>query len=118
MHWIDLLANLGLTVESVQGFWPGNQRGDERSMAVVAQYEEGGVGVLLHSWETPSLLRGLRLSKVTGVRGSITFESNGAFALIRSRHSRLVVPRCAMRAATARCCATFCGCSPRAASRS
>lgn len=92
VHWIDLLANLGLTVESVQGFWPGDQRGDERSMAVVAQYEEGGVGVLLHSWETPSLLRGLRLSKVTGVRGSITFESNGAFALIRSRHSRLVVP--------------------------
>jgi len=92
VHWIDLLANLGLTVESVQGFWPGNQRGDERSMAVVAQYEEGGVGVLLHSWETPSLLRGARLSRVTGVRGSITFESNGAFALIRGRRSRLVVP--------------------------
>jgi UDP-N-acetylglucosamine 3-dehydrogenase len=92
VHWIDLLANLGLTVESVQGYWPGSQRGDERSMAVVAQYEQGGVGVLLHSWETPSLLRGLRLSKVTGTRGSITFESNGVFALIRGRRTRLVVP--------------------------
>ncbi len=92
VHWIDLLANLGLTVESVQGYWPGDQRGDERSMAVVTQYEEGGVGVLLHSWESPSLLRGARLSKVTGTRGSITFESNGAFALIHSRRTRLVVP--------------------------
>jgi predicted dehydrogenase len=92
VHWIDLLANLGLTVESVQGFWPGHQRGDERSMAVVARYEEGGVGVLLHSWEAPSLLRGLRLSKVTGTRGSITFESNGAFALLRGRRTRIVVP--------------------------
>ena len=92
VHWIDLLANLGLTVESVQGYWPGDQRGDERSMAVVAQYEQGGVGVLLHSWESPSLLHGLRLSKVTGTRGSITFESNGVFALIRGRRTRLVVP--------------------------
>ena len=92
VHWMDLLANLGLTVESVQGYWPGDQRGDERSMAVVAQYEEGGVGVLLHSWESPSLLRGLRLSKVTGVRGSITFESNGGFAVIRGRRTRLVIP--------------------------
>ena len=92
VHWIDLLANLGLTVESVQGYWPGDQRGDERSMAVVAQYEQGGVGVLLHSWESPSLLHGLRLSKITGTRGSITFESNGVFAFIRGRRTRFVVP--------------------------
>jgi predicted dehydrogenase len=32
------------------------------------------------------------LSKVTGTRGSITFESNGAFAFVRGRRSRLVVP--------------------------
>ncbi len=119
VHWIDLLANLGLTVESVQGFWPGNQRGDERSMAVVAQYEEGGVGVLLHSWETPSLLRGLRLSKVTGVlaaasRSSRTERSRSSAAVGRAWWSR----RCAMPGATAPCCATSCGCSPRAASRS
>jgi predicted dehydrogenase len=92
IHWIDLLANLGLTVESVQGYWPGGQRGDERSMAVVAQYEQGGIGVLLHSWESPSLLHGLRLSKITGTRGSVTFESNGAFALIRGRRTRLAAP--------------------------
>lgn len=92
VHWIDLLANLGLTIETVQGYWPGNQRGDERSMAVVAQYEQGGVGVLLHSWESPSLLHGLRLSKITGTRGSITFESNGLFALIRGRRTRFVMP--------------------------
>ncbi len=92
VHWIDLLANMGLTVEGVQGYWPGDQRGDERSMMVVAQYEQGGVGVLLHSWESPALLHGLRLSKVTGTRGSITFESNGLFAFVRGRRTRLVVP--------------------------
>ena len=97
VHWMDLLANLGLTVESVQGYWPGNQRGDERSMAVVAQYEEGGVGVLLHSWESPSLLRGLRLSKVTGVLAAASLSSR----TVRSRSSAVVAPawwcrRCAM----------------------
>lgn len=92
VHWIDLLANIGLTVESVQGYWPGDQRGVERGMAVMAQYEQGGVGILLHSWEAPSLLRGARLSKVTGTHGSVTFESNGAFAFVRGRRPRLVVP--------------------------
>ncbi len=119
VHWIDLLANLGLTVESVQGYWPGDQRGDERSMAVVAQYEEGGVGVLLHSWETPSLLRGA--PPVQGDRGPrqhhVRVErSVRAHPRPSAAPGGPVAARC--RAATARCCATSCGCSPRAASRS
>jgi predicted dehydrogenase len=92
VHWMDLMAHLGLRVESVQGYRPGIPTGPERSMLVVLQYEEGGVGTLLHSWETPALLRGLRLSKVSGTRGSVTFESNGLFALIGGARSRLVAP--------------------------
>lgn len=92
VHWMDLMAHLGLRVESVQGHRPGRPTGPERSMLVVFQYEEGGVGTLLHSWETPALFRGLRLSKINGTRGSVTFESNGLFAFIRGRHPRLVIP--------------------------
>lgn len=92
VHWVDLMANLGLTVEAVQGYRPGVPAGPERSMLVVFQYEEGGVGTLLHSWETPTALKGLRLSKVSGTRGAVTFESNGLLAFIRGRRSRLVLP--------------------------
>jgi predicted dehydrogenase len=92
VHWMDLMAHLGLRVESVQGYRPGLPGGPERSMLVVLQYEEGGVGTLLHSWETPALFRGLRLSKISGTRGSVTFESNGFFAVIRGRRQRLVLP--------------------------
>ena len=43
----------------------------------------------------PSLLRGLRLSKLFGRDGIITFESNGAFVLVRGRaraRPRLLFP--------------------------
>jgi predicted dehydrogenase len=92
VHWMDLMAHLGLRVESVQGYRPGAPTGPERSMLVVFQYEEGGVGTLLHSWETPTRLHGVRFSKISGTRGSVTFESNGLVALIRGRRSRLVMP--------------------------
>ena len=84
IHWINLLGNLGLTVNEVAGFRPGPREGLERSMLVVARYAEGGVGTLYHSWEIPSLFKGLRLSKVFGTRGSVTFESNGIFVVVRS----------------------------------
>ncbi len=53
VHWVDLLANLGLRVETVHGFRPGDWQGSERSMLLVAEYEEGAVGTLAHSWEFP-----------------------------------------------------------------
>jgi UDP-N-acetylglucosamine 3-dehydrogenase len=92
VHWIDLLANVGLHVESVQGFRPGDWEGPERSMLVVAQYEEGGVGTLYHSWDVPSPMRGLRLSRLYGTRGSAVFESNGLFVVVRGGRSRLLFP--------------------------
>jgi len=92
VHWIDLVAHLGLTVESVQGFRPGSLEGIERSMLVVLQYDEGAVGILHHSWEVPALLRGIQLSRIAGTRGSVTFESNGVFAFVRGRRTRFLVP--------------------------
>lgn len=99
IHWINLLGNLGLTIDEVTGFRPGyggkgekggnggnggKGGGPERSMLVVARYREGAVGTLYHSWEIPSLFQGLRLSKIFGTAGSVTFESNGIFVAVRS----------------------------------
>jgi predicted dehydrogenase len=51
------------------------------------------VGSLYYSREIPSLFRGLRVSKVYGRKGIITFESNGLFVLARGNGvPRLVLP--------------------------
>jgi predicted dehydrogenase len=92
IHWMHLMAGLGLTIESVHGFRPDGRDGIERSMLVVVQYEQGAVGTLHHAWDTASFFRGLRLSRIYGTRGSVTFESNGLFALVRTRRVRVVLP--------------------------
>ena len=56
-------------------------------MMVAFRYDNGAVGSLYYSREVPSLLKGLRLSKLFGRDGIITFESNGAFVLVRGRSS-------------------------------
>ena len=92
VHWVDLFANLGLTVESVRGFRPGAGKGPERSMVVVAKYAEGAVGTLLHSWEIPSPFRGLRISRIFGTSGTVTFESNGLIVITTGRRFRVGFP--------------------------
>ena len=92
VHWIDLVAHLGLAVRGVRGFRPGGGPALERSMLVVVDYEGGAVGTLAHSWETPSPLRGLQLSRIRGTAGSIVFESNGLFLLLWGRDRRLLFP--------------------------
>lgn len=59
-------------------------------MLLVVEYEEGAVGTLAHSWEIPSPLRGLRISRIYGTRGSALFESNGLFILVTGAKPRLI----------------------------
>jgi UDP-N-acetylglucosamine 3-dehydrogenase len=93
VHWLHLMAELGLTIESAQGFRPGSADGLERSTLVVIRYAEGPVGSLHHSWETPARFRGLQLSRIAGTRGGATFESNGIFVFVRgATRSRWVFP--------------------------
>ena len=62
-------------------------------MMVAFQYNNSAAGSLYYSREIPSLLRGVRLSKLFGRDGIITFESNGAFVLARGKGlPRLVFP--------------------------
>ncbi len=88
IHWINLLSSIGLTIASAHGTVAGPANGDlDRSLLVSLRFAEGAAGTLLYSWEIPSLLRGLRLSRVFGTRGSIVFESNGVFVSARGRIS-------------------------------
>lgn len=92
IHWLSLMADLGMEVEAVEGYRPAPDGSVERSMLVVLRYEGGAVGTLSYSWEVPSPLRGLRLSRLYGRRGALTFESNGLFLFQRGRKLRLRFP--------------------------
>jgi len=92
IHWMNFMGNIGLTVGSVKGFQPSPTGDPEKSMMIGLDYEEGAVGALYHSWEIPSLFKGLRISRIYGREGSITFESNGIFILVKGRRRRLIFP--------------------------
>jgi UDP-N-acetylglucosamine 3-dehydrogenase len=96
IHWVDYMANLGLHVTDVRGHAPGRRADSpvaiDRSMLLTFDYAEGAVGTLAYSWEVPSTAHGLRLSKVYGRRGTITFESNGLWMLLHGDKTRLYLP--------------------------
>jgi predicted dehydrogenase len=87
IHWLHLAASLGPAITSIRGFRPAPSREgpDKRvkSMLVSFTYDNGAVGSLYYSREIPSMLKGLRLSKLMGRKGVISFESNGVVMLVR-----------------------------------
>ena len=97
VHWLHLANSLGPVMTEARGYRPAvSPEGPDRrakSMMVAFRYDNDSVGALFYSREVPSLLRGLRLSKLLGRDGVITFESNGAAVLVRGRGSpRLILP--------------------------
>jgi predicted dehydrogenase len=97
IHWLHLAGSLGPRITAITGYRPAASReGPDRrakSMLVAFQYDNGAVGALYYSREIPSVLRGLRLSKLFGRRGIVTFESNGLFVVARGRRfPRLILP--------------------------
>ncbi len=97
IHWLHLAGSLGPGIAAAHGYRPSASRGgpDRRgkSMMIAFRYDNNAVGSLYYSREIPSLLRGLRLSKLFGRDGIITFESNGLFILARGKRGpRLLFP--------------------------
>ncbi len=99
IHWLHIAGSLGpkIVPESVRGYRPpvSNDGPDRRvkSMMVSFQYDNGAAGSLYYSREIPSLFKGLRLSKLFGREGVITFESNGGFVLVRGKGlPRVILP--------------------------
>lgn len=82
IHWVHFMAELG-EVEAVEGHVPPTSSGAERTSLTVFRYASGAVGTLAYSWEVPSPLKGLRLSRIYGRGGALTFESNGLFVFAR-----------------------------------
>jgi predicted dehydrogenase len=97
IHWLHLAGSLGPRIVSIQGFKPASRQaqstGDLRakSMMVAFRYDNGAVGALFYSREIPSLMRGLRTSKLFGRDGVITFESNGGVVVVRGQGMPRVV---------------------------
>ena len=97
IHWLHIANSLGPKITTIQGHRPSVSREgpDKRakSMMVAFRYDNGAVGALYYSREVPSLFRGLRLSKLFGRDGIITFESNGAFVVVRGKGlPRFILP--------------------------
>jgi predicted dehydrogenase len=87
IHWLHLAASLGPKIATIRGFRPApSTEGPDtrvKSMMVAFTYDNGAVGSLYYSREIPSMLKGLRLSKLYGRKGIITFESNGVIVFAR-----------------------------------
>ena len=97
IHWLHFAASLGPRITSIQGYRPSiSRQGPDRrakSMMVAFRYDNDAVGSLYYSREIPSLLRGLRVSKLLGRGGIISFECNGLFVIVRGAgFPRLIVP--------------------------
>lgn len=92
IHWVNFVANLGFSIELTHAYTPGIRSPLEKSILISFKFKEGPVGVLYYSWEVPSLFKGLRLSKIYGREGSITFESNGVFLIVRGRRKLFSFP--------------------------
>ena len=97
IHWLHIAGSLGPRIVAIDGYRPAVPKTGpdlrHKSMLVAFRYDNGAVGALYYSREIPSLFRGLRLSKLYGTDGIITFESNGLFILRRGRGMpRLIVP--------------------------
>lgn len=97
IHWLHIAGSLGPKIVSIQGFRPRASRTgpDTRAKSMLASfhYDNGAVGSLYYSREVPSLFRGLRISKLMGRDGVISFESNGAFIIVRGKGlPRFILP--------------------------
>jgi predicted dehydrogenase len=100
IHWLHIAGSLGPRITAIHGYRPALRAGSDdphdrraKSMLVAFRYDNGAVGALYYSREIPSLFRGLRLSKLYGRKGVISFESNGAVILVRGNGvPRVIVP--------------------------
>jgi predicted dehydrogenase len=96
IHWLHIAGSLGPKMTEIHGYRPSVSRdGPDRrakSMMVAFRYDNDAVGSLYYSREIPSLFKGLRLSKLYGRKGIITFESNGLFVLARGNGFRFLLP--------------------------
>jgi predicted dehydrogenase len=91
IHWICLLANIGLTPVRAVAARSGPTNTIERNMAVLLEYAEGAAAHLSYSWDLGGLVNGVRWSAMYGTDGTLRFESNGIVAIGTGRRRRIVI---------------------------
>ncbi len=107
IHWVSFMAGLGLAPRRVTGHRAGGAAPalrasgraaapphppTEETVLAVFEYEGGAVGALSFSWEVPSPLKGVRLSRIYGREGTVRFESNGLFVWVQGRRTAFRLP--------------------------
>jgi len=92
IHWINFLANLGPDVIDISATRTDDGGSLDRTSLVLVKYAGGMTGTLAYSWEVPSMFKGLRISRIFGTEGSITFETNGLFVIVHGRRNRVILP--------------------------
>jgi len=96
VHWVNLLCELGGTPRQVVAARPATGAVSvapfEDALDLLVSFADGPVGRLFHSWNTRSRIFGLGLSRILGTEGNIHFESNGVFALVLGRRTRVRIP--------------------------
>ncbi len=94
VHWVNALVSLaGSYPKEVFAVRPGITYDTdipfEDTLMLIAKFDNGIIGKLLHSWRIPNPLKGMGLSKIYGTDGIITFESNGLFSSLHGRKIRI-----------------------------
>ena len=92
VHWVSFASNIGLDVSDISAHRVGADEGPDRSSLLVFRYANGAVGTLAHSWELRAPFGALRVSKVQGTEGAVTFESNGLAAFTTGKRRSLFLP--------------------------
>ena len=92
IHWIALLASLGLTVSRIRAARPGPAAGLDRSIVATIEYAEGPVATLAYSWELGGWPNGVRWSACYGTTGALHFETNGILASQTGQKRRVFLP--------------------------
>lgn len=109
IHWISLLANIGLNPIRLRAAFPGAGSNKtrpasglhvgrvpmdppDRNAVVMIEYHEGAVAALSYSWDLAGLINGVRWSRMYGTAGSVRFETNGIVACVTGRRRRVTLP--------------------------
>lgn len=94
VHWINALHTIaGALPRGAIAFTPTvayeTNIPYEDTIMVIAEFENGVIGKLLHSWRIPNRFRGIGISKIYGTDGVITFESNGLYASVYGKKKKM-----------------------------
>ncbi len=87
-HWVNQLVSLsGATPVAVQAVKADIDYTTnvpfEDTIHVTVKFDNGTFGTLFHSWYVPNTFKGIAVSKFYGTEGTITFESNGLFTIVK-----------------------------------